>query len=182
MKHLLLLAFIAASKTLHAQSANDSTIKVVYANNIKPSKLTALYVNGKFAAGSSMLTLDLKKIETARVLNNSVTEGGIEYNGQMYLTTMPDYKPNLISLNTLKFKYTNLADKHVMFMIDGSIINTDYDKYLIDESYVLQIVVDDINNSKENIKFELVKVLTKTEENIKKSKEIRIRGNEMSVN
>lgn len=181
MKHLFLLALIAASTTSYAQFANDSTIKVVYGNNIKPSKSTALYVNDKFATGSSMLTLDLKRIETARVVNNTVTIDGIQYNGQMYLTTRQDYKPNLISLNALKFKYTNLADKHVVFTIDGSIINADYDKYLIDETYVLQITVDEMNNPKENVQLELVKVLTRSEENIQKSKEIRIRGNEMSA-
>lgn len=61
-------------------------------------------------------------------------------------------------------------------MIDGNLINADYDRYLIDENYVLQIVVDDIQNDKQKIDLGLIKLLTRSEENIKKSKEIRIQG------
>ena len=67
-------------------------------------------------------------------------------------------------------------------MIDGSIINADYDKYMVDESYLLTLIVDKIENSKENISLGLIKLVTKSAENIKKSKEIRIRGTEVAIN
>jgi hypothetical protein len=67
-------------------------------------------------------------------------------------------------------------------MIDGNVINADYDKYMVDENYILQIIVDEVKNEKEKIDFELIKLLTRSEPNIKKSKEIRIRGNEVSLN
>jgi hypothetical protein len=61
-------------------------------------------------------------------------------------------------------------------MIDNEIINGDYDKCLVDENYLLRISIEKIENRKEKLHFNLIQILTKTEENIRKSKEIRIRG------
>jgi hypothetical protein len=188
MKHILLLAFIAFSVTMQAQIPiykgiaidNDSIIKVTYTNKLNPAMQPAVYLNDKFV-GSSLATLNPNAIESITVTKGIDTINGVQYNGKLLIKSKSDYVPKLITLNELKFKYTNLADKHVVFMIDGNIINADYDKYLVDEHNVLQIIVDDINNPKENIQLELVKVLTRTEENIKKSKEIRIRGNEVTT-
>ncbi|MDI3321193.1 hypothetical protein [Pinibacter soli] len=188
MKHFLVLAFVALPITMHAQTpiargvtiASDSTIKVIYRNKLKPVTQTAYYLNGTFF-GSSMPSINPNTIESIDVLHAD-TINGIQYNGKILIKTKVSYTPKPITLNELKFKYTNITDNPVVFMIDGDIINADYDKYLIDENNVLQIIVDEINNPKEKLQLEFVKVLTKTEENIKKSKEIRIRGNEVTSN
>ena len=100
---------------------------------------------------------------------------------KFYIKTKSSYTLKLISLTDLKNKYTNLKDKSVVFMIDGSIINADYDRCMVDESYLLTIIVDKIENTKEKIDLGLIKLLTKSDENIKKSKEIRIRGTEVAL-
>ena len=86
----------------------------------------------------------------------------------------------LISLNDLKSKYTNLKNTPTIFMIDNEIINGDYDKYIVDENYLLRISIETIENRKEKLHFNLIQILTKTEENIRKSKEIIIRGLQFS--
>jgi len=181
MKQFLLLLLIASGTTTYAQTSNDSTIKVIYHNKLKLDTPPAFYLNGTFIGGS-LPGINPNTIESIDVLKGTDTVNGIQYNGKVLIRTKVGYTPNLITLNELKFKYTNPSDKSVVFMIDGTIINADYDKYLVDEHNVLQIIVDDINNPKEKIQLELVKVLTKTEENIKRSKEIRIRGSEVSSN
>jgi hypothetical protein len=60
-------------------------------------------------------------------------------------------------------------------MMENEIVQGDYDKYLVDECYLLQIIVDKIELKHEKMDFFLVRVLTRTPENIKKAKEIRIR-------
>jgi hypothetical protein len=171
---------MAFSTTIYAQTSADSTIKVTYTNKIKAATQTAYYLNSKFV-GSSLPGLNPALIEKVTILKVSDTINGVQYSGKLFVVTKDTYTPKLITLNDLKYKYTNIADKSVVFMIDGDIVNADYDKYLIDENNVLQIIVDDINNPKEKIQLELIKVLTKTEENIKKSKEIRIRGHEVAT-
>lgn len=108
--------------------------------------------------------------------------GLIQYYGQIYIKTKSEYNLKLITLTSLKEKYTNLENQPVVFMIDGNIVNGDYDKFVVDENYILQIIIDNIKNEKENIDLKIVKLLTKSEENIKKSNEIRIRGNEVTLN
>ena len=53
-----------------------------------------------------------------------------------------------------------------------------YDKYFVDENYILNIIVEKVENKAEKLKFKLIKLLTRTEENIKESKIIHIRGTE----
>ena len=57
-------------------------------------------------------------------------------------------------------------------------MNVDYDKYLVDENYILSIVVEKFENQNEKLNLNFIKLVTKSEENMKKSKEIRIRGKE----
>ena len=66
-------------------------------------------------------------------------------------------------------------------MIDGNIINGnyEYDKYMIDENNLLRIIVDKIENTKEKIDLGVIKLLTKSDENMKKLNEIKIRGTEI---
>jgi len=56
------------------------------------------------------------------------------------------------------------------------VIDGDYDKYIVDENYILQINVEKVENKAENLEFYLVKLLTRTEENIKEFKKIYLRG------
>jgi len=46
---------------------------------------------------------------------------------------------------------------------------------------LLTIIVDKIENSKEKIDLELIKLLTKSDQNIKNSKKIRMRGTEVAL-
>jgi hypothetical protein len=99
-----------------------------------------------------------------------------KYNGQIYVTTKTHDGSRLISLTELKDKYTEFKNKSVLFFVDESVVKEDYNKYLVDERYVLQIKVDTVNNPTENLDMGIIYVLTKSDANIKKSKEIRIRG------
>ena len=67
-------------------------------------------------------------------------------------------------------------------MIDGNIVNADYDNYVIDENNVLTIIVDKFQNTKESIDWGLIKLLTKSEENIKKRQQTILRGTEITIN
>jgi len=91
------------------------------------------------------------------------------------ITTKEGYFPKLISLNDPKAKYTNLKDSPVLFMFENDIIRGDYGKYMVDGNYLLRIVVDKVELKTEKIDFYLVKLLTRSEENVRKAKKIRIR-------
>jgi hypothetical protein len=136
-------------------------------------------LNGKLCIGC---VFNPNLIDNINVVNGIVQINNVQYNGQTYIKTKSNYVPKFISLSNLKEKYTNLKNKPVIFMVDDNLVNDDYDKYMVDENYLLKIVIDKIKNAKENINLDVIKLVTKSDENIKESKKIMIRGNEVSMN
>jgi hypothetical protein len=159
---------------------NDTVLKVLYVNPNESERSPAYYLNGQFVNETILKTLNPKAIGNIRVERQEIKVETQKYYGQIFINTKGDYVPILVSLNNLKSKYTNLKNTPTIFMIDNEIINGDYDKCLVDENYLLRISIKKIENRKEKLYFNLIQILTKTEENIKKSKEIRIRGLEVS--
>ena len=185
MKSLLLLALAVWSTNAFAQTPAPQTkesLKVIYTDNEHDARQPAYFLNGRLVSRTVMETFNPAMINSVDVVKENLKIDGVEYSGQIHITAKSDYQPALISLTSLKDKYTNLKDKPAMFMLDGRVINGDYDKYLVDENYLLTVVVDKFENAKDNISLGLIKLLTKSPENIKKSKEIRIRGTEVAMN
>ena len=67
----------------------------------------------------------------------------------------------------------------IIFQIDENVINQDYNEYSVDESFILKIELNKIKTSKKGTEINLVKLIMKTPENIKKANEIRIKGTEI---
>lgn len=170
---------LASTTFIYGQTTVDSSIKIVYVHEDTATKTPAFFLNGRFVYYPSF---NAKIIDNINVVKEAINIDGIEYPGQVYITTKKGYEPKLISLTDLKDKYTNLKNKPAVFTIDGDFINADYDKYLVDENNLLQIDIDKFKNAKENIDLGLIKLLTKSDSNIKKSQEIRIRGKEVASN
>ena len=188
MKTLLILVFAIWSTSTFGQdptsktngliinsskgSERDTSLKVVYENKESHINKPAYFLNGKFVSETLLGTLNPIQIDSINVIKDSIQIDNIRYYGQIHIKTKSNYTLKLISLTDLKNKYTNLKDKSVVFMIDGSIINGDYDRYMVDESYLLTIIVDKIENTKEKIDLGLIKLLTKSDEILKGQKKL----------
>ncbi|AZI32787.1 hypothetical protein [Kaistella carnis] len=157
-------------------SENDTIISVNYINKIESDRKPAYFINGKLTNESVLKTLNPNEIENVNVEKGNFEIENVNYKGKLYIVTKSTYKPKLISLNNLKMKYTSIKENSTIFKIDNEIINADYENYVVDENYILKINVEKFENSQEKLKFNIVNLITKTEENIKKSKEIIIRG------
>ena len=59
-------------------------------------------------------------------------------------------------------------------MIDNDIIKDNYKDYLVDEKYILKNVVDAIDNIDEKFHFQVVRLITKTDENLKRANAIML--------
>jgi len=157
-------------------SENDTIIKVVYKTEIENNKKPAYFINGKLINEGILRTINPNEIATLNVEKKNIEIENVKYHEQLYIITKSAYKPKLISLNNLKAKYTNLKKNSTVFKIDGNIINADYDNFIVDEKYILKIIVENYENNAEKLNVNFVNLITKSEENIKKSKEIIIRG------
>jgi hypothetical protein len=155
---------------------NDTIIKVIYKNEIKNDKKPAYFINGKLANESILRSINPNEIETVNVEKENIEIENVKYYGKLYIVTKSTYKPKFISLNNLKLKYTNIKDNSTIFKIDDELINADYENNLVDENYILKIIVEKFENKNEKLNINFINLITKSEENIKKSKEIIIRG------
>jgi hypothetical protein len=189
MKNLLLILLSVLTMQGYGQTAsrdlkigenryaalNDSLPQVIYKNNSVSKHQTAWLVDNQLAGAYVTKTINPEQIGSVDVSKRRVVIDSISYDSQVTIAMKEGYHPKFISLNNLKAKYTNLKDSPVLFMMENEIVQGDYDKYLVDECYLLQIIVDKIELKREKMDFFLVRVLTRTPENIKKAKEIRIR-------
>ena len=161
----------------------DTTLRVIHVDRNKVERQPAFIVNGKYVMNQSLLnSLNPNWIENIQVAKGDTIINNVQYIGIIRIKTKSDYNPKTISLTELKNKYTEFKNKPVIFMIDGNIVNADYDNYVIDENNVLTIIVDKFQNTKESIDWGLIKLLTKSEENIKKRQQTILRGTEITIN
>jgi len=156
---------------------NDSIITVVFKNKfLKKRKPIAIYINNVLVGQSILKTLNPNDISTYHVEKGEITLNNTTYDGKIYFVTKESYNPKWISLTELKLKHTQIKENPTVYQIDNEPIDTDdYDNYLTDENSILKIEVDYIEVSNENLKLNILNILTKTAENIRKSKEILIR-------
>jgi hypothetical protein len=163
-------------RDIKINSQADTSLKITYGNKPDTTLRPAIYLDGKHINSSITRTLNVKIITNIKIEKKYIELDGIKYYGQIFFETNKNYKFDFVSLSYIKSKYAELSDAPTLFMIDNELINDDYDKFILDNNYLLRINIETIKNSKAGIRFNLIRILTKKEENIKKVNEIRIRG------
>ena len=101
---------------------------------------------------------------------------GTEYYGKIYIKMKSDYNPKFLTLKKLSEKYLMLNEIPIIYQIDEKVVEKSSNEILVDENFILKIVVEKINTSENNTEINLIRLITKTTENIKKANEIRIKG------
>ncbi len=152
-------------------------LQVIYTDTSgKKMNKMAIFVNGVFISDYVAKHTNPKVMAKFSVEKGDVEIDNVMYTGKVLIETIADYKPSFISLNDFKEKHIDTKGKSILFQIDDEIVHDDYDKYIIDENYILKAVVENVKNKKLN--FTLIKLSTRSEKNIKDSKKIMIRGRE----
>ncbi|WAC02925.1 hypothetical protein N7U66_04670 [Lacinutrix neustonica] len=162
--------------------SENSEIKVICNDSLNTfhskNKPVGIFVNGIFLNENSISAINPDKIETMKVEKESFEKNGKEYFGKILIEMKSDYKPNFISLNELTSKYLTLDTNPIIFQIDENVVNQDYNDYSVDENFILKIELNKIKTSEKDTVINLIKLTSKTPENIKKANEIRIKGTE----
>lgn len=158
--------------------SDSSKIKVYY--NTSKSTLedakVAFYVNGDFISNASILkTINPKKIKSLSVEKDSITINNDLYIGKILINLVDGYQPKFISLKDFIVNHLELNDLPQIVQLDETILNVNSDDFLIDEHYIMVVSVEEIKTSGENLSVNLIRLITKTEENIKKGNTIIIK-------
>lgn len=166
------------SLSRYNQALADSIPLVVYHETENNGRQPAVYINGELSNLTIVRTLDPNLIDSVYVENKEIEIEGKKYYGQVFIAMKKEYSPKLISLADLRLKYTNPSNRPAIFMIDNEIFKGDYENYMVDEKSILNVIVDTVEDEEGQLNVDVVRLLTKTKENIEKSREIIIRGME----
>ncbi|MEO8852317.1 MAG: hypothetical protein ABI359_00965 [Ginsengibacter sp.] len=165
---------------------DDSTLKVLYDTTNSPGQHPAYLINGQFASDGILQTSNFNaaSIENINIVKKDTIVNNVKYYGIIEIKAKVNYIIKPISLAQLKLKFTDLKNSKTIFLVDNEIINTvDYSNYFVNENGILKIVVEKVRNQKEGLELNIVKLFTKSDNNIRKSKEIMIRGSkDLSLN
>jgi len=124
--------------------SEDDTIPIlVDLNNTRNEYSPQFYLNENMIDGHILQTLDSKKIDEVIVEKDEINSSGI-----VYIKTKRNYEPKFISLNELKLKYIDIPiNTSTLFMLNGNVINRDFDEFFVDENYILKIEFQNVYNS-----------------------------------
>lgn len=160
--------------------SGDSEIRVI--NNTKSiyqnQSPVGIFVNGNFIGNQSSLDfINSDKIETLKVEKKKFEKNGTTYDGKILVEMKSGYKPNFITLKSLTEKHLTLDKNPTLYQINEKVLESNKTEFLIDENFILKIIPAKIKTSNNKIEINLIQIITKTADNIKKANEIRIKGN-----
>ena len=155
-------------------SVNDTVIKVVYNNNKISNNPNppALFFNGKLVSYSLLSTINPQNITSVNVVKKDTRIDSVKYFGKIMIQGKTPSKYNYMSLSEFKSKYVSSSENVPVFQIDGTIVDDNYDTYLIDEKNILRVIVTPIDNPRQKIKIDFINLLTKSDKNVEESEPI----------
>ncbi|MCB4800325.1 hypothetical protein [Neotamlana laminarinivorans] len=175
---------IIGKKSTKPNYSENSKIRVVYKEKLNKfhsnKKPAGIFVNGIFVGDENVLNvINSEKIESLNIEKENFEKNGKQYYGKILVKMKSEYNPKFITLKELIVKYLDLDKKPIVFQINEDVINQDYNEYLIDENFILKIILEKIQTTEKSTEINIVKLITKTTENIKKANTIRIKGTEI---
>ena len=155
-------------------SVNDTVIKVVYNNNKISNNPNppAIFFNGKLVSYSLLSTINPQNITSVNVVKKDTIIDSVKYFGKIMIQGKTPSNYNYMSLSEFKSKYVSSSENVPVFQIDGTIVDDNYDTYLIDEKNILRVIVTPIDNPRQKIKIDFINLLTKSDKNVEESEPI----------
>ncbi len=186
MKNIIIILLLVVSVNLFGQETNGKhkyskklDIIVSYKDSLQESRSKynpAYYVNDFLLEYSDeLISINPRKVKSIDVEKKDFEINGKKYYGKIIIKTKDNYKPNFITLKELAYKYLTIDTSPLIFQIDDKIINYDINKYVVDEKFILKIELSKVKTSEQNIEINFIKIMTKTTDNKKKLRKIRIR-------
>jgi len=159
-----------------SQTKDSLAIDVVY-KPVQSRQEVLFIINGTLMPNLFTGSIDPERIKSLDVSKTDTLVAGRTYSGVIRMTMKDGYAPSFISLTEFKQKYTSLQTGPTVFMLNDQLISGIQDEILIDEKYILKILVNQVADTEEGKYINVVNLLTRSKTNIRKSKEIWLRGN-----
>jgi hypothetical protein len=168
MKYILTFSFLFFTNLFFGQ--NNKTEK------------SAMFLDSTLVLTKMMEYIDPNDIKSVNVIKKDTTINGVLYHGQIYIISKEPKKYNFMSLEQIKFEFTQIKRNDVVYMVNGVLIKDDIEAFKLDRSYILNVEVTNseafYNFRKSDTKFDILNILGKTKENIETKNKFLLRGYE----
>ncbi|WP_343558922.1 hypothetical protein [Sphingobacterium sp.] len=159
------LGMAYGQESLEIYKKTDTVPKVVY-KVLDDRAHTTIEIQGKDYLDDIIGTLKAEGI-------NSI--GHSTKRKSLVVELKPGYKPILISLSSLKNKYTNVKSERVIFKIDDRFVQQNPDEVLVDESNIMLVSVSPIKFTGDLNDLFMITIFPRSDKNLKSFNAIRIR-------
>lgn len=190
MPHFLVAFLLSVSLTVFAQntelnsavskheffSLDDTVISVTCHQEEHPGLQPAVYINGAYLNVLLHGGINLEKIADIRITKDTVEIGDNLYYGKIMIDLEKKYQPKFISVSDLICKHTGLTGNPDLLLIDGELISCNFNDCYIDEHFILKIDENRIASASDGHTITIVRLITRTEKNVRKANKIYIRG------
>jgi len=146
-------------------SKTDTLPKVVY-KDLNETPLPQLEMQGKNYLGDAMRSLKSEGVKSVDINKER---------GVVVIELAPGYNPILTSLSDIIKKYTNIKSEHVIFRIEDKFVQNNPNEVLVDASNIMLISISPVKFVGDLEDLYMVTLVPRTDKNIKKFNEIRIR-------
>ncbi|KQS91946.1 hypothetical protein ASG21_05670 [Chryseobacterium sp. Leaf394] len=150
-------------------SMNDKKPKILYPD-VNKTEYPDAFFNGNPACFETIRVIDPKNIEHIEIEKSNDLHAGKDKKRVIIKT-----KTEMISMRDFIKKYSIKSGHKILVSIDGEMINESFENLLLDESYIMQVKVSDLDKIDHNNTFTHLKIFTRTAENVRKANEIRLR-------
>jgi len=154
----------------------DTAIKISYIKKNHAEKNALYFINNIPVTIYTLYTIDPNTIVEVRVKKEKITFNNKQFDGSILIKLKENYIFKPVILCELIKNHLQLSYPVSVFMINNEIINANCSDIIINESYIYKIEVNQYENKEENINLNFINLITGTEENIRKSSEIKLRG------
>jgi hypothetical protein len=188
MKKYLLITALCCSTHVFCQTPQKKiditgSVEIVYESSRK-SKTAGnqpfYYVDGELWSPRAVGAIELENIKDLKVNQNANGNGEVRI-----ILKDPSKVADLVFLSKEIEKYLGKLDMPTIYMMDEEFIKDDLTAYKIKQNNILRIEVmtsDDIASLKQlRLKLRVVKIFTKSQKNLDKTKQIYIRGNSIDT-
>jgi hypothetical protein len=142
----------------------------------------AVFFDSNLIARNAIEYINQNEIESLNVVKKDTTINAVLFRGQLYITSKNPKKYNFMSLEQIKFEFTQIKRNDVVYMVNGVLIKDDIEAFKLDRSYILNVEVTNseafYNFRKSDTKFDILNILGKTKENIETKNKFLLRGYE----
>lgn len=171
-----LLAVAAAGQT----SPVSEKVNVVYGNDVKKfhTNVQPRYFLDSTLVGTCLPLFSMSEIKDVKVNSDSKF-------GEVYVATKNPGLFRFMTLEEIRNKYVKSPARATLYVIDNNLLKGNVTNLKIDENYILNINIlseSDFGSLKGAVKdMDIIKITTKSEENLERANQIYIRGTELQA-